>query len=212
MKKILAIVTLLFFATGVMAEAKSSFVPIKKGVKSIKINLNEEEFVIMRNQSKKSNIHSLYASTFRGTIQPIKLGHYIKTVGELEFINYMKKAQKNSNIIMVDSRTPGWYERLRIPGTVNTPHTDYDNKKTAIESMMDNFGVTKNSSGKLDFSKAKTVVAYCNGFWCGQTPGMFVNAKFSLIKMGYPGKKLKYYRGGMQAWTALGLTVEGDEK
>ena len=37
------------------------------------------------------------------------------------------------------------------------------------------------------------------------------NAEFSLLKMGYPPEKLKYYRGGMQAWTSLGLTVVGDK-
>jgi len=28
-----------------------------------------------------------------------------------------------------------------------------------------------------------------------------------LLKIGYPAKKMRYYRGGMQDWMILGLTV-----
>jgi len=33
-----------------------------------------------------------------------------------------------------------------------------------------------------------------------------------LIKLGYPEEKMKYYRGGMQAWQLLGLTTIVPEK
>jgi rhodanese-related sulfurtransferase len=29
----------------------------------------------------------------------------------------------------------------------------------------------------------------------------------TLLKYGYPADKIKWYRGGMQNWTALGLTT-----
>ena len=54
-----------------------------------------------------------------------------------------------------------------------------------------------------DFSRAKTLVLWCNGMWCGQSP----RAIRGLLRLGYPAKKLRYYRGGMQAWQSLGLTV-----
>ena len=59
--------------------------------------------------------------------------------------------------------------------------------------MEDEMGVVQKENGTLDFSKAKTLALYCNGYWCGQTPGMVKNAKFSLLKMGYPVEKIKYY-------------------
>jgi len=82
----------------------------------------------------------------------------------------------------------------------------------AIDSMEDEMGVEQKEDGTLDFSNAKTLALYCNGYWCGQTPGMVKNAKYSLINMGYPASKIKYYRGGMQAWTSLGFTVVGSAK
>ncbi len=193
------------------AETKSKFVAISKGVKSIDMDLNGEKFTLMRIQKAGNKISELYETTHRGAPQPMILEKGVETVGELEFIEYMKKAQKDETIAIVDSRKPGWYERLRVPGAINVPFTNFDSKEDAIEAMEDDLGVVEND-GKLDFTKAKTIVAYCNGYWCGQTPGMVKNAEFSLLKMGYPAEKIKYYRGGMQAWTSLGFTVSGTGK
>ena len=51
------------------------------------------------------------------------------------------------------------------------------------------------------FDNAKTVVMFCNGPWCGQSP---TNIK-GLLKIGYPANKIKWYRGGMQDWEVLGF-------
>ncbi|PLY05329.1 MAG: sulfurtransferase [Arcobacter sp.] len=185
---------------------------IKKGVKSIDMELNGEKFTIMRNQTAGNKISALYETTNRGVPQPMNLGKGVETLGELEFIDYMKKAQNDASIAIIDSRKPGWYERLRIPGAVNVPYTNFEEKASAIEMMEDEMGVVQKEDGTLDFSKAKILALYCNGYWCGQTPGMVKNAKFALLKMGYPAEKIKYYRGGMQAWTSLGFTVVGSGK
>jgi rhodanese-related sulfurtransferase len=55
----------------------------------------------------------------------------------------------------------------------------------------------------FDYSHAKTLVLFCNGMWCGQSPASIK----TLLKYGYPPEKLKYYRGGMQTWEILGLTT-----
>lgn len=191
--------------------ASEKFVPISEGVKSIEMNLNDENFTLMRNQTAGNKISPLYETTNRGTPQPINLGSGIETLGEIEFIEYMKKAQNDETIAIIDSRKPGWFAKLRIPGAVSVPFTNFKEKDTAIEMMEDEMGVVQKEDGTLDFSKAKTLALYCNGYWCEQTPGMIKNAKYSLINMGYPGEKIKYYRGGMQAWTSLGFTVVSDE-
>ncbi|WP_419764834.1 MAG: rhodanese-like domain-containing protein [Arcobacter sp.] len=194
------------------AEGATKFVPISKGVKSIKMNLNGEKFTLMRNQTAGNKISDLYVTTNRGVSQPMILAEGVETVGELEFIDLMKKAQTNDMIAVIDSRKPGWFAKLRIPGAINVPFTNFNEKDTAIEMMEDEMGVIQKEDGTLDFSEAKTLALYCNGYWCGQTPGMVKNAKFALLKMGYPAEKIKYYRGGMQAWTSLGFTVVGSGK
>ena len=194
------------------AEEETNYVPIMSGVKSIEMNLNDEKFTLMRNQTAGNKISPLYDTTNRGTPQPMILAPGVETLGEIEFIDYMKKAQSDKTIAIIDSRKPGWFAKLRIPGAVNVPFTEFDEKDTAIEMMEDEMGVVQKEDGTLDFSNAKTLALYCNGYWCGQTPGMVKNAKFALLKMGYPVAKIKYYRGGMQAWTSLGFTVVGEGK
>jgi hypothetical protein len=54
-----------------------------------------------------------------------------------------------------------------------------------------------------DFTYAKTLVMFCNGIWCPQSH----TASRKLLSMGYPVSKIKYFRGGMQNWSSLGLTV-----
>ncbi|MBL4598229.1 MAG: rhodanese-like domain-containing protein [Rhizobiaceae bacterium] len=183
---------------------------IKKGMTEFSVSLNGETCTIARAQNKGNKIHDAYSTTERGAPQPINLGGGIETLGELEFIDYMMKAEKDDSIMIVDTRTEGWHRDLRIPCTLNVPFTQLnDDEEIAILTILDNFGVEENDDETLNFDNAKTIVGYCNGYWCGQTPGMFVRAKYSLINLGYPAEKLKYYRGGMQAWTSLGLSVEG---
>jgi rhodanese-related sulfurtransferase len=54
-----------------------------------------------------------------------------------------------------------------------------------------------------DFTDAKTLVIWCNGPACGQSP----RAIEGLLKAGYPADKILYYRGGMQMWQLWGLTT-----
>ena len=57
--------------------------------------------------------------------------------------------------------------------------------------------------GRWDFSNAKTLILYCNGMWCAQSS----NAVHALLRAHYPPQKLKWYRGGMQAWVTVGLST-----
>lgn len=207
MKRLTALLFLLSFPMALLAED----VLIAPGMKSVDITLNGESFTIMRNQEAGNTINKLYETTNRGKPQPIMLAAGVETLGELEFIDYMVKAQKDKSILVIDTRTAGWYADLRIPGAVNIPNSVFDDRDDAVFEMTTSFGVEESEDDSFDFSNAKTIVAYCNGYWCGQTPMLIKNAEFSLLNMGYPPEKLKYYRGGMQAWTSLGLTVVGDK-
>ena len=210
-------IVLWLVATPLLAEkseqsADLGEVLLSKGVKSVNISLlNGESFIIQRNQTPGNTITDLYSSTTVGSIQPMILAPGIETIGELDVIDYLQQAQTDSNIILVDTRTPFWFSRMRIPGSVNVPYSLFKDELSAFETVEKFFNVKIDDKGKLDFSQAMTIVGYCNGHFCGQTPSAFKREAFSLINIGYPPAKLKYYRGGMQAWSALGLTVIGDE-
>jgi rhodanese-related sulfurtransferase len=166
---------------------------------------------IMRDQNNAAVVIPAFAKTSRPCppfcIQPIKLAPGVETLGEREIIDYLVRMSKgDSSIMVIDSRTPGWVEKGTIPGAVNIPWTALNPAKGADpisigEIMEDQFGVTS-LEGLWDYSRAKTLVLFCNGMWCGQSPNNIAN----LLKFGYPADKIKWYRGGMQNWSNLGLT------
>lgn len=141
-------------------------------------------------------------------IQPMHLAPGVETIGELEMIDYLRGISAgNSDILVIDSRDGDWAQRSGIiPGAVIIPWDQLfparnDSEKIA-DIMEDKFGAHRD--GPLwSFSQAKTLVFYCNGPWCGQSP---TNIK-TLLVLGYPANKIKWYRDGIQGWKALGLTT-----
>ena len=167
---------------------------------------------IMRNQDEKHTVNPAYAKTSRECppfcIQPAKLAPGVETIGELEMLDYLARMSAgDKSILVVDSRTPDWVKKGTIPGSVNIPWTslslDHGANPDSIRKVMeDRFGA-KYQEGLWDYTNAKTVVLFCNGIWCSQSPNNIMN----LLKHGYPPNKIKWYRGGMQDWEILGLTT-----
>jgi rhodanese-related sulfurtransferase len=140
-----------------------------------------------------------------GKISPIKIADGIDTYGELEVIEFIKNLASDRSKLFIDTRTSGWYYMGTIPGAINLPFEQFDGKKLPdeFEDILDIVNVTVDK-GVYDFSKAKTLLLFCNGVWCPQSGWAIEN----LIKIGYPKEKLKWYRGGLYSWTQVGLTVE----
>jgi rhodanese-related sulfurtransferase len=167
---------------------------------------------IIRNQDEKHIVNPLYAKTSRECppfcIQPAKLAPGVETIGELEMLDYLARMSAgDKSILVVDSRTPDWVKKGTIPGSVNIPWTtlslDHGANPDSIRKIMeDRFGA-KYQEGLWDYTNAKTLVMFCNGIWCSQSPNNIMN----LLKYGYPPHKIQWYRGGMQDWEILGLTT-----
>lgn len=188
-----------------IAEEESKKVMISPDVYSIDVMHNDEKITILRNQNRTNSISQYYQATHRGKIQAIApfKPHAVETIGALEMIDFLKQlSDKNDSLIIIDSRTKAWVKRGTIPGTVNIPFTEFKEDDRAVEIMEDEFDVI-NTGSALNFNNAKTLVMYCNGIWCGQSP----TAIKKLLNLGYPAAKIKYFRGGMQNWESLGLTV-----
>ncbi len=187
------------------SEEETKFVMISAGVKSLVLKHDGKPVTLMRSQDKEEGIADFYMPTHRGKIQPLYpfKPHHVETLGELEMIDYLKQfSAGDDSIIIIDSRTEAWVKRSgMLPGAVNIPFTLFNSTEDARDIMEDRFDVLAGET--FDFSNAKTLVMYCNGNWCGQSP----TAIKKLLSMGYPAAKIKYFRGGMQNWKALGLTT-----
>ena len=116
-----------------------------------------------------------------GTIQPLEIAPGVATVGELEVI-----AQLESGLSVVDTRHVEHFEQAHIPGARRIPH----------EEIVDRIG---------ELDPDSVTVLYCNGPQCTATP----RAVRALLDAGYPGDKLRYYRGGIHDWMTLGLPIVG---
>ncbi len=194
-----------------MAKADSKPVGITPGMMSLEFDMDGKTESISRNQDNANTVNENFLKTSRPCppfcIQPAVLAPGVDTIAELEMLDYIKQMHNGADVVVQDSRTPDWHARGHIPGTVSIPWTLLATKAGASiidisELMTEQFGVVENE-GIFDFTNAKTLVLYCNGMWCGQSPASIK----TLLSFGYPAHKIKWYRGGMQSWSNLGLTT-----
>ena len=169
---------------------------------------------IERNQDQTNTIAPDFQRTSRKCppfcIQPMHMPEGVETIGEIEMLAYLRRAAEgDDSILIIDSRGPSWLDKGTIPGSVNIHYKRLSPRAVEeaeiAEIMQKQFGV---ELGEVlwDFSDAKTLVLFCNGAWCPQSSA---NIK-TLLGLGYPAYKLKWYRGGMQDWVSLGLTTVND--
>ena len=187
-------------------------VNISPEIESVTVRHGEQQIPIMRNQNQKNTVNPAFAKTSRKCppfcIQPVSLAPGVETIAELEMLDYLQRmSEGDSSIVVVDSRTPDWVAKGTIPGAINIPWTRLDPARGAdpisIGEILEGTFNAQNLEGLWNFREARTVVMFCNGMWCGQSPNNIRN----LLGFGYPAHKIKWYRGGMQNWEILGLTT-----
>ncbi len=211
----------------VLAENKP--VGITPDMMSVTVTHNGQPVEIKRNQDNGNTVIDAFAKTSRPCppfcIQPMVLAPGVETLGEVEVLDYAAKMSGgDASIMLVDSRTPDWVAKGTIPGAVNVPWTLLSPKKGATTEVITNT-MTEQFNVKLgdgvdfievddaiannrvadvfNYDDAKTLVMFCNGMWCGQSPASIT----TLLKYGYPAEKIKWYRDGMQSWEILGFNT-----
>ena len=159
---------------------------------------------IKRIQNTLNKLTDNYSKTSRPCppfcITPIEAEKNVKTVGELEVINFIKNEINSGSGLLIDARLSEFYDTETLPGAINIPFTLFNTP--SIKEIAPLLGVKKKENG-FDFSEAKILYLFCNGPWCSQSP-LAIKA---LVKFGYPTNKIYYYRGGMQLWKLFSLTT-----
>lgn len=161
---------------------------------------------ISRNQDSTATLTGEFAKTSRACppfcIHPISAGEGVATLGEIEVMDFLETRVAAGRGLLVDSRVPEWFVKGTIPGAVNVPFATLEPTNPYRDDILAVLGARQIGAG-WDFSAAVDLVLFCNGPWCDQLPRAIRN----LLDAGYPADKLRYYRGGMQDWMILGLTV-----
>ena len=185
----------LAFALLAEAAAAQTGVGITKDLPSVTLQTEHGPVVIDRIQNTRNELDGEWALTSRPCpefcIQPQTAAEGVATIGELELIEMLR----SPDAVVVDSRTREWFEGGTIPGSINIPYT-------YVVDELAQLGCEPDFDG-WDCTMAKPVALFCNGVWCGQSPTAIRN----MISAGYPADRIFYYRGGMQGWRLLGLTV-----
>jgi len=181
----------------------ANVVEIVEGMPYVEVESEGKTYKIERVQEANTYLTNTFALTSRPSppffIEPFLVSEGIETFGELEVLDFISKKKG----LFIDARLPNWFAKSAIPTAVNMPFKVFLSSTPEREKALNSLGAEYTKNGKWDFSSAKTILLYCNGAWCGQSPTA-INA---LIELGYPKSKMKYYRGGMQSWQLLGLTT-----
>lgn len=174
-------------------------VGISKQMPTAEVETPNGPVTIKRIQDTDNRLQGEWARTSRPCpdfcIQPMTPAEGVTTIGELELIAMLQ----DPDAVVVDSRTVDWFQGGTIPGAVSIPYTQVVDELATLGCEADFDG--------WDCANAKPVALFCNGIWCGQSPTAIRN----MVEEGYPADRIFYYRGGMQVWRTLGLTVTGDK-
>ncbi|MDJ0738924.1 MAG: rhodanese-like domain-containing protein [Gammaproteobacteria bacterium] len=234
LQAVLALVLLLLIA-GSAAEDQvkigesTDFVPLYKGKPYLHVIHEGRSVKVQRVQDPDYELKGYFAKTARKCppfcIQPVVPAPGVAAIGEIELFDFMETKLRDGSGILIDARTQSWFRKGTIPGSVNFPFTLFGKgaddpividalqafgatergEVGAVEGLLEEWGLKErgDKTERWDFSAAKELVFWCNGPACGQSP----RAIRALVDLGYPKRKIKYYRGGMQMWQLWGLTT-----
>ncbi len=196
MKNFVLSIALIGLAGPAVAETA---VGITKDMPTATVETESGPVEIGRIQDTENEVTGEWARTSRPCpnfcIQPMTPADGVTTIGELELIEFLQ----DPDSVVIDSRTSDWFAGGTIPGAINIPYS-------FVLDELGQLGCEPDFDG-WDCDGAKRVALFCNGIWCGQSPTAIRN----MIKAGYPAERIHYYRGGMQVWRLLGLSVTGGE-
>ena len=181
-------------------------IKITKELSSIVAEDKGNNIVIKRVQDPNSKLNSAFTKVKKECppycIQPMNIGN-VKTVGELEVLKFIKDMKESSGSLLIDARTRAWYKKGTIPTAINLPFSMLDKKGKYFSRILTLLG-GKKIGNSWNFDNAQKLLIFSNGVWDEQATIEIKN----LIDAGYPEDKLLYYRGGMQMWNAVGLTIK----
>lgn len=203
---------MLKFVTGFMALTCASAVSaqtvrITEDMVEARITVGAQDLLIARGQNTAAVITGDFAKTARACppfcMQPMVPVKGVAAVGELELIAFLQDQVAGGTGVLIDARLPEWFAKGSIPGAVNLPFATLNTDNPYVSDIMLALGATPLGGKAFDFGQAVDLMVFCNGAWSDQA----MRALRSLRAAGYPADKLHYYRGGMQDWQILGLTV-----
>tara|TARA_R110002049_G_scaffold135950_12_gene295578 strand:+ start:304 stop:1059 length:756 start_codon:yes stop_codon:yes gene_type:complete len=150
-----------------------------------------------------SRFASIPASCDPHCIAPQVAAVGIDTVIEPEVLEFLEQTVGGNQGLLVDARMPVDREMGYIPGSVSLPHVTMAEAGDIRGQIMLALGA-REFDGVYNFADAQALMVFDNGPSQNDAGELIAN----LLEIGYPPEKIKYYRGGMQVWSVLALTIQ----
>lgn len=217
------------FAEEVKVGGGGEFIPLTNDKPYIYVVHEGSSIKVQRVQDRNYELSGHFAKSIQPCppfcLSPMLPAPDVESYGEVEMLAFMETRLRDGKGILIDARTPSWFSKGTIPGSVNIPFTEMVKEPSSPEmaESLEMFGARERGdigffTGLLekwgivdalyktedwDFTEAKDLVLFCNGPDCGQSP----RAIRGLLAADYPSDKIKYYRGGMRMWAFWGITT-----
>ncbi|MEH6645884.1 rhodanese-like domain-containing protein [Sulfitobacter sp.] len=127
----------------------------------------------------------------------------VDTLIEPDVLAFLENGVGTNAGLLVDARMPHDRDLGFIPGSVSLPVDTVSSQSEFRNDILKALGA-RAFEDVFNFADAQSLVVYDNGPTqndAGRLIGYLLDA-------GYPSEKIRYYRGGMQVWSVLGLTVQ----
>ena len=134
-------------------------------------------------------------------IQPMSIKG-VRTVGELEVLDFIKGLKGKEAKLLIDIRTNKLYNQNTIPGAINLPYSMLKDKSKYQEQVLQLLGGKKRGK-KWIFKLVPTLLIFGEN----EEDSKATKSIKTLLELSYPAQKIYYYRTGIDAWNRLGLTL-----
>ncbi len=130
-------------------------------------------------------------------LQPIEAAPGVTPMGEAELLAFLDGPAAEMTGILADVRPPEAHAQGTLPGAINLPGETLRPDNPYRAELLAALGLREGTRAE------HRIVLF------GQSPldPAPVTAIRALFEAGFPPENLHYYRGGLDVWTALGLTT-----
>jgi len=188
-----------------MATAKESIIKnktinITEKIVSVEVLHDTQSIVIERIPIKEKNSCPPFC------IEPMQIKNVV-TVGEVETLAFIEKLKEKKSRLLVDVRENIDYKKSTIPGAINLPLSMLKDKSPYQEEVLRLLGAKKSGrkhlKSKWYFKNPQALLIFGQSATTSEASTVVKR----LLEFGYPSSKIFYYRGGVESWEAMGLTL-----
>lgn len=162
----------------------------------------------IRTGSKDAAVHAERFAALQPTcdpqcVAPYSVAEEIETLSEADVFAFLENKVGKNEGLMVDARMPDMRQMGAIPGSVSLPAQTLSTDNEFRDEILKALGA-RAFEGVFNFADAQSLVVFDSGPTQNDA-GVLIG---HLLDAGYPTDKIRYYRGGMQVWSVLGLTIQ----